>query len=159
MTGLRPPAASAVAVARAFILLGSMQPSHGSDGLAQTGVSREGHRAKSDTLRRLFVLSAAADNARPRDNDYPTSTRADYVIGCMAANGNTREALLKCSCAIDTIAGLMPYSHYEEAETALSLQLGGGVGGRVGLFRDPPQIKAVIEELRRAQAEANLQCR
>jgi hypothetical protein len=92
-------------------------------------------------------------------NDYPTATRADYVIGCMAANGNTREALLKCSCAIDTIAGLMPYSHYEQAETALSLQLGGGVGGRVGLFRDPPQIKAVIEELRRAQAEANLQCR
>ena len=36
---------------------------------------------------------------------------------------------------------------------------GGGVGGGVGLFRDPPQIKAVIEELRRAQAEANLQCR
>jgi hypothetical protein len=27
------------------------------------------------------------------------------------------------------------------------------------LFRDPPQIKAVIEELHRAQAEANLQCR
>jgi hypothetical protein len=26
------------------------------------------------------------------------------------------------------------------------------------LFRDPPQIKAVIEELRRAQAEANLKC-
>jgi len=77
----------------------------------------------------------------------------------MAANGNTREALLKCSCAIDTIAGLMPYSRYEQAETALSLQAGGGVGGRVGLFRDPPQIKAAIEELRRAQAEANLECR
>jgi hypothetical protein len=76
----------------------------------------------------------------------------------MAANGNTREALLKCSCAIDAIAALMLYSHYEQAETALSLQR-GGVGGRVGLFRDPPQIKAVIEELRRAQAEANLQCR
>ena len=71
-------------------------------------------------------------------NDYPTAARADYVIGCMAANGNTREALLKCSCAIDTIAALMPYSHYEQAETALSLQAGGGVGGRVGLFRDPP---------------------
>lgn len=97
--------------------------------------------------------------AQPRENDYPTSERADYVLGCMAANGDTREALLKCSCAIDTIAGLMPYSHYEQAETALSLQQGGGVGGRVGLFRDPPQIKAVIEELRRAQAEANLECR
>jgi hypothetical protein len=77
----------------------------------------------------------------------------------MAANGNTREALLRCSCAIDTIASFMPYSHYEQAETALSLQAGVGVGGRVGLFRDPPQIKAVIEELHRAQAEANLQCR
>jgi hypothetical protein len=104
----------------------------------------------------MLVICAPA---RAADNDYPTSTRADYVIGCMAANGNSREALLKCSCAIDTIAGLMPYSHYEQAETALSLQAGGGVGGRVGLFRDPPEIKAVIEELRRAQAEANLECR
>jgi hypothetical protein len=107
----------------------------------------------------LLVLAFAAGPAHAEGNDYPTSARADYVVGCMAANGNTREALLKCSCAIDTIASLMPYSHYEEAETALSLQAGGGVGWRVGLFRDPPQIKAVIEELHRAQAEANLQCR
>jgi hypothetical protein len=105
----------------------------------------------------LIVLTPGAGHAE--SNDYPTAARADYVIGCMAANGNTREALLRCSCAIDTIAGLMPYSRYEQAETALSLQAGGGVGGRVGLFRDPPQIKAVIEELRKAQAEANLQCR
>jgi hypothetical protein len=110
-------------------------------------------------------LSRAASPPGPiagsgsREHDYPTADRADYVIGCMAANGNTREALLKCSCAIDTIAALMPYSHYEEAETALSLQAGGGVGGRVGLFRDPPPIKAVINELRQAQAEANLRCR
>jgi hypothetical protein len=107
----------------------------------------------------LAVVVLAAGSARAEVNDYPTSARADYVIGCMAANGNTREALLKCSCAIDTIASLMPYSHYEQAETALSLQAGGGVGGRVGLFRDPPEIKAVIEELHRSQAEANLQCR
>jgi hypothetical protein len=106
-----------------------------------------------------LVAVLAAGTAHAEVNDYPTSARADYVIGCMAANGNTREALLKCSCAIDTIASLMRYSHYEQAETALSLQAGGGVGGRVGLFRDPPEIKAVIEELHRAQAEANLQCR
>jgi len=90
-------------------------------------------------------------------NDYPTAARADYVIGCMAANGNTREALLKCSCALDVIAGLMPYARYEEAETALSLQA-GNAGGRLTAFRDIPQIKTVIEDLRRAQAEANLQC-
>jgi hypothetical protein len=107
----------------------------------------------------LLMLALAAGSVPAEADDYPTSARADYVIGCMAANGNTREALLKCSCAIDTIASLMPYSHYEQAETALGLQAGGGVGGRVGLFRDPPQIKAVIEELHRAQVEANLQCR
>jgi len=76
----------------------------------------------------------------------------------MAANGNKRETLFQCSCAIDTIAGLMPYSDYEKAETALSLQTGGGVGGRVALFRDPPEIKVVLERLRQAQAEANLTC-
>jgi hypothetical protein len=115
---------------------------------------------------RLLALSLAvslvqAAAARAEDapaNDYPTSARADYVLGCMAANGNTREALMKCSCAIDAIAGRMPYKDYEMAETALSLQSGGGVGGRVGLFRDPPQVKAVLEKLHQAQAEANLQC-
>jgi hypothetical protein len=106
----------------------------------------------------FVAFALIARSAHAAGNDYPTSARADYVIGCMAANGNTREAMLKCSCAIDTIASLMPYSHYEQADTALGLQAGGGVGGRVGLFRDPPQIKAVIEELHRAQAEANLQC-
>ena len=111
-----------------------------------------------------FILAAAllaafpgASGATPA-NDYPTSERADYVLGCMAANGNTREALLKCSCSIDAIAERLPFSQYEKAETALGLQSGGGVGGRVGLFQDPPEIKQAIEQLRQAQAEANLKC-
>ena len=91
-------------------------------------------------------------------NDYPTSETADYVLGCMAANGNTREALLKCSCSIDYIAKRLSFAQYEKAETAPSLQLGGGVGGRVALFRDPPEIKEAIEQLRQIQAEATLQC-
>lgn len=91
-------------------------------------------------------------------NDYPTADRADYVLGCMAANGNTRIALMKCSCAIDVIAQAMPYADYEKAQTALSMQAGGGVGGRVGLFRDPPEIKQLLEKLHRAQAEADLKC-
>lgn len=100
----------------------------------------------------LTVTPAAAAN------DYPTAETVDYVLGCMAANGNNREALLKCSCSIDFIAKRMPFSQYEKAETALSLQAGGGVGGRVGLFRDPPEIKQAIEQLHQTQAEANLQC-
>ena len=111
-------------------------------------------------LTALLLLAATAHSgaATQPANDYPTAERADYVLGCMAANGNTREALLKCSCAIDEIASLIPYAQYEKAETALSMQAGGGVGGRVGLFRDPPEIKQAIEQLHRAQAEANLKC-
>jgi hypothetical protein len=109
------------------------------------------------TILGLAPSAWAAPSATPA-NDYPTSARADYVLGCMAVNGNTHEALFQCSCALDTIAGMMPYADYEKAETALSLQLGGGVGGRVALFRDPPEIKAVLDRLRQAQAEANLSC-
>ena len=105
-----------------------------------------------------LLLLATTTGAGADGNGYPTPTTVDYVIGCMAANGNTREAMLQCSCSIDFIAKRVPFSQYEKAETALSLQVGGGVGGRVGVFRDPPEIKEAIEELRRAQAEASLQC-
>ncbi len=116
-----------------------------------------GRRAGVCALVLLIGLVGAVAAPLPA-NDYPTAARADYVLGCMATNGNTREALFQCSCALDTIASQLPYEDYEKAETALSLQVGGGVGGRVGLFRDPPEIKAILERLRSAQAEANLSC-
>lgn len=100
-----------------------------------------------------FAAKRAADS-----HDYPTADRADYVLGCMAANGNTRLALLKCSCAIDSIARAMSFADYEKVQTALGMQAGGGVGGRVGLFRDPPELKLLIERLHRAQADADLTC-
>jgi hypothetical protein len=100
----------------------------------------------------LALLSAAA-----HANDFPTIARADYVLGCMAANGNTREALERCSCSVDAIAEQIPYARYEAAETALRMQA-GNLGERSAMFRDPPQVRAVVEELRRAQAEATLRC-
>lgn len=108
----------------------------------------------------LFLLPAAALPVRAATDphDYPTADRADYVLGCMAANGNSRPALLKCSCAIDKIARAMSFADYEKAQTALGMLAGGGVGGRTGLFRDPPELKQVIEKLHRAQADADLQC-
>ncbi len=104
----------------------------------------------------LFLCSAAAQERHPK-NDYPTAARADYVIGCMAANGFHRELLDKCACGIDTIADQMTYDDYDKANTILSMQQGGG-GPRGGLFRDTPIAKEEMEKLRRAQAEANLRC-
>ena len=50
-------------------------------------------------------------------NDYPTYARADYVFACMQTNGQTRDALEKCSCSIDQIAAILPFAEYEQAET------------------------------------------
>jgi hypothetical protein len=41
-------------------------------------------------------------------NDYPAAARADYVFACMKTNGDTRQALEKCSCSIDVIASILP---------------------------------------------------
>jgi len=101
-----------------------------------------------------LLLVPAADAGA---NDYPTAARADYVLGCMAVNGNTQISLRKCACAIDAIAERLPYARYEEAETALRMQA-MPTGERGALFRDPPEIRAAIEALREAQAEATLRC-
>jgi hypothetical protein len=89
-------------------------------------------------------------------NDYPTAARVDYVFGCMKANGETRQALEQCSCSIDVIASVLPYDHYVHAETLLSLaQIPGERGGT---FRSAEPSKAALNELRRAQAEAEVRC-
>ena len=102
-------------------------------------------------------MSATAQQDHHPANDYPTATRADYVIGCLAANGFRREMLGHCACGIDTIADLMTYDDYEKAETIMSMQQ-GGLGERGALFRDTPIAKEETEKLRAAEAEVNLRC-
>ncbi len=104
----------------------------------------------------LAYVAASAGTEAAELNDYPTSARADYVFGCMKANGDTRTALDECSCSIDVIASLLPYSQYVEAETVLSL---AQVEGRFGaMFRSPEPSKDLVKDLRRAQAEAEVRC-
>ena len=105
-----------------------------------------------------LAATAALAQAHHPAHDYPTATRADYVIGCLASNGFKRELLERCACGIDTIADLMPFEDYQEAETILSMQQ-GGLGDRGAMFRDTPIAKQRTEELHRAQAEVALQCK
>jgi hypothetical protein len=89
-------------------------------------------------------------------NDYPTSARADYVFGCMKANGETQRSLDQCSCSIDIIASIVPYDRYITAETVLRMaQVRGNLGGE---FRSTEQARAALDDLRRAQAEAEVRC-
>ncbi len=116
--------------------------------------------------RRIFRLAAAGCTAAVLSvtaalamelpaNDYPTVSRADYIYGCMQANGPTREILEKCSCSIDQIAALLPFAEYEEAETIMSVQLRGGES--VATMSYAP-IQAKIKKLKLAQIEAELRC-
>ncbi len=102
-----------------------------------------------------FVAAAVA--ARAEDvNDYPTSARSEYVFGCMKANGETRQSIDQCSCSIDIISSLLPYDRYVTAETVLSMsQVRGNLGTQ---FRSSEQAKGALDDLRRAQAEAEVRC-
>jgi hypothetical protein len=105
----------------------------------------------------LGGLAATAASVRAEEvNDYPTSARAEYVFGCMKANGETRETIDQCSCSIDIIASLLPYDRYVTAETVLSMsQVRGNLGTQ---FRSSEQAKSALDDLRRAQAEAEVRC-
>ncbi|QIG48403.1 hypothetical protein G5V57_12105 [Nordella sp. HKS 07] len=104
----------------------------------------------------LVALVAAMPAAAQSFNDYPTNARADYVYGCMQVNGETREALDRCSCSIDVIASLMPYEHYVNAETFM--RMGQVVGERGVIFRQSEPARKATDELRRAEAEAEIRC-
>jgi hypothetical protein len=98
------------------------------------------------------VVAARADDI----NDYPTNARVEYVFGCMKANGETRQTIEQCSCSIDVLASLLPYDRYVTAETVLSMsQVRGNLGGQ---FRSSEQANSALNDLRRAQAEAEVRC-
>jgi hypothetical protein len=111
-------------------------------------------------LRAAVALVAACAAGMPaladELNDYPTVARTDYVLACMKANGETRRALEQCSCSIDVIASVLPYDRYVTAETVLSV--GQVQGDRAAQFRTSEPAKAALNDLRRAQAEAEVRC-
>jgi hypothetical protein len=119
-----------------------------------SGATRMSRLLRSLTV--VLVASCSADAAELPANDYPTIARADYVFGCMQVNGQTREALEKCSCSIDVIASLLAFEHYEEAETVMRVRQRGG--RNASMFLSMPMLRHKVDELKRAQIEAELRC-
>jgi hypothetical protein len=74
----------------------------------------------------------------------------------MQVNGQTRNALERCACSIDVIASLLPFAQYEEAETILRVRQRGGE--KAAMFISNPALRAKVDDLRRAQVEAELRC-
>lgn len=109
---------------------------------------------------RLLLISAlllvATWQGEARANNYPTEAVADYVIGCMAANGETQDNLRRCSCSIDTVASIIPYETYERADTII--RMSGVSGDNTSMFRSMPMLRKIVDDLRLAQIEADFRC-
>ena len=89
-------------------------------------------------------------------DDFPTAVIADYVLGCMAANGNTFASLHQCSCSIDYIKSKMSYDDFEKAQTVMQAQLDRGQRGI--FFRGSNWAKKRVKEFETHQAESTLRC-
>lgn len=104
----------------------------------------------------LVALGALAAAQHAQANIYPTEVVADYVIGCMAANGETQDMLRRCSCSIDAVASIVPYETYERAETII--RMSNVAGANTEVFRATTMLKRTVDELRLAQIEADFRC-
>jgi hypothetical protein len=89
-------------------------------------------------------------------NDFPTTSRVEYVLECMKDHGGKYEYLYKCSCAIDQIAGRLKYDDFAEVSTALRHQSLGGERGAE--FRDPPAVRDMAKRYKAIQQQANDAC-
>jgi len=111
--------------------------------------------AHDDDAKELETLQANAI-AAVEAKQYPTHVIADYVLGCMAANGNSFESLHQCSCSIDHIMSKIEYEDFEKASTIMQVQLDKGQRGI--FYRDSSWAKHGIEKFERVQAESTLKC-
>ena len=114
-------------------------------------------------VRRMFatvigtLLAASAPFvAFAASTDYPTEVVADYVIGCMASNGESQDMLRRCSCSIDAVSSIIPYDLYEKADTVIRMRQESG--DMVAVFRSVKSLDDAVKQLRLAQIEADFRC-
>ena len=114
-------------------------------------------QAPSDPSSGVRPVPDGVAEAKPGNgSDYPTVALADYVLGCMTANGNTYESLQQCSCSIDYIRERMDWQDYERASTVMQVQLDRGTRGI--FYRDSNWAKTRVGRLQELQAESSLRC-
>jgi hypothetical protein len=98
----------------------------------------------------------AATGTPAAANDYPTASRVEYVLACMASNGHNALMMERCACSIDTIADAIPFEEYERVETILRMR--EGRGELALMFRTSPALDEQVQAFRQAQVEADLRC-
>ena len=101
---------------------------------------------------------AGAGRAHAAPAGYPTETLADYVFGCMATNGQTEDAMRRCSCSIDYIAAQLELRRVRPGRDGAAHAAGSRRRWPGAMFRSSPWAQQMVEKLRRAQVEAEVRC-
>jgi len=104
----------------------------------------------------LLMAGVAPSMSYAAPSDYPTEVVADYVIGCMASNGESQDMLRRCSCSIDAVSSIVPYDVYEKADTIIRMRQ--EAGDMVAVFRTVKSLDDTVKQLRLAQIEADFRC-
>jgi len=104
----------------------------------------------------LIAMIAAGPGPALAAEGYPTDVVTDYVIGCMASNGETQDMLRRCSCSIDAVSSIVSYDTYEKASTIL--QMRQATGDATAVFREMKMLDDIVKQLRLAQIEADFRC-
>ena len=90
-------------------------------------------------------------------NDFPTRARVEFVLDCMrSSKAPAEEAMYKCSCAIDEIAGKVDYATWVELSTVANATTIAGERG--GVLRDMKDGRKLSASFRELQAEAKKRC-
>jgi len=89
-------------------------------------------------------------------NDFPTTTRVEFVLECMQQHNRDYEYFYKCSCVVDEIAKHVNYNEFNEISTASRYAHLGGERG--GVFRDPKEVKRMSKKYKTLQADAGKAC-
>ena len=108
------------------------------------------------SLSAFFMLAANAVPLVVFAQDFPTTSRVEYVLECMKTHNGKYEYLYKCSCVIDEIAKQVPFDEYVEISTALRHQTLGGERGAV--FRDPANVKEMAGKYKTIERRAADAC-
>jgi hypothetical protein len=102
------------------------------------------------------VLCAAAVSPFAFANDFPTQARVEYALTCMHDHDMTREAMYKCSCAIDAIAEKVSYDTWVDLSTVANATTIAGERG--GVLRDMKDGRDRIAAYKKLQADAKKGC-
>lgn len=103
------------------------------------------------------TLLAAAGSAPAWAHDFPTVERVLYVQECMNAHpGPYYEMVNKCSCALDALAGEVPFDDYMSMLTVTrAMSIGGERGNTI---RDTEPLQAEAKRYRELQAKVQKGC-